>query len=120
MSYLDTKILVVDDEKMILELLHSRLTKTGFVVDVAENAAEGIKKIHNNSYDLILTDIKMPGMSGNDFFEYLKTTLAQPIPVIAMSGTPWLTEKSSFDAIIGKPFCKDELLYVISRFVQIG
>ncbi len=112
------KILVIDDEKALLQLLHRRLIKSGFVVDVAENAEEGIKKIHDIPYDLILTDIKMPGMSGNDFFNYVKDNVRQSIPIIAMSGTPWLFENSGFDAVIAKPFCKEELLNVLSKFVQ--
>ena len=95
------------------------MTKLGFVVDVAESAEEGIKKIHTTTYDLILTDIKMPGMSGNDFFKYVRDNARQSIPIIAMSGTPWLFENSSFDAVIAKPFCKEELLNVVSQFVQI-
>jgi CheY-like chemotaxis protein len=60
----------------------------------------------------------MPGMSGDDVLKYVKTNVDKSIPVIAMSGTPWLTEKSSFDAVIAKPFSKEELLNVISQFAQ--
>jgi CheY-like chemotaxis protein len=115
-----TKILVIDDEKMLLEMLSKILTKIVFAVavDVAESAEEGIKKLHNTPYDLILTDIKMSGMSGNDFFNYVKNDLEQSIPIIAMSGTPWLLENSDFDAVIAKPFLKEELLGVIGQFIQ--
>lgn len=118
MNRSEVKILVVDDEKALLEMLRRRLTKIGFMVDVTESAAEGIKKIHNSSYDLILTDIKMPGMSGNDFFDYVKHNVRQSIPIIAMSGTPWLLENSDFDAVIAKPFCKEDLLGALGQFVQ--
>ncbi len=114
-----SKILVIDDEKALLELFHRILTKFGFVVDVAESAEEGIKKNHTITYDLILTDIKMPGMSGNDLLKYVKDNMRQSIPIIAMSGTPWLFENSGFDAVIAKPFCNEELLKLISQFVQI-
>jgi CheY-like chemotaxis protein len=119
-DYVEFKVLIIDDENMILEMLRERLTRIGLVVDVAESAEEGIKKIHNIPYDLVFTDIQMPDMSGNDFFEYVKTTLDRPVPIIAMSGTPWLTEKSSFDAVIAKPFCKEELLKVLRLFVPIN
>ena len=120
MNFPQTKVLIIDDENMILEMLRERLTRLGLAVDVAESAEEGIKKIDNIPYDLVFTDIIMPGMSGNDVFEYVKTTLDRPIPIIAMSGTPWLTEKSSFDAVIAKPFCKEELMDVLSQFCQIA
>ncbi|SHO46755.1 response regulator [Desulfopila aestuarii] len=113
------KILIVDDEKAILSLLHRILTKFDFAVDVAESGEEGIHKILKTTYDLILTDIKMPGMSGGDLLNYVKVKVDQSLPVIAMSGTPWLFENSNFDAVIAKPFSKEELLEVMSRFVQI-
>lgn len=113
------KILVIDDEKMLLELFHRILTEVGFSVDVAESAEEGIKKNHTTTYDLIITDIKMPGMSGIDFFKYVKDNEMQSIPIIAMSGTPWLYENSGFDAVIAKPFCKKELLTVIRQFIHL-
>jgi CheY-like chemotaxis protein len=112
------KILVIDDEKVLLELFHRILTEIGFAVDVVESTEEGIKKIHNTLYNLILTDIKMPGMSGNDFFDYVKDSMELSIPIIAMSGTPWLLENSSFDAVIPKPFRKEELLAVIHQFAE--
>jgi len=119
MNYSEVRVLIIDDEKVLLELLHRRLTKFGFVVDVAESAEEGIKKIHNTPCDLILTDIKMPGMSGNDFLKYVKDNMRQSIPIIAMSGTPWLFENSSFDGVIAKPFCKEDLLTVIRQFIHL-
>lgn len=45
MNRLDTKILVIDDEKMLLEMLRKRLTRIRFVVEVAESAEKGIKKL---------------------------------------------------------------------------
>ncbi len=113
------RILIIDDEKAILKLLCRSLSTIGFAVDIdlAETAEEGIKKNHNTSYDLILTDIKMPGMSGNDFFDYVKNDLQQSIPIIAMSGTPWLLENSDFDAVIAKPFYKEDLLCIIRQFL---
>jgi CheY-like chemotaxis protein len=114
------RILIIDDEKAILQLLRRSLSNIGFTVDidVAESAEEGIKKIHNTSYDLILTDIKMPGMSGNDFFDYVKNNVEQSIPIIAMSGTPWLLEKSDFDAVVTKPFQRERLLGLVCQFIQ--
>jgi len=117
---LPKKILIIDDEKSILKLLWRSLSTIGFAVDIdlAETAEEGIKRIHKTPYDLILTDIKMPGMSGNDFFDYVKNDAEQSIPIIAMSGTPWLLENSDFDAVIAKPFCKAELFDIMRQFIQ--
>jgi DNA-binding response OmpR family regulator len=120
MNGLKVKVLIIDDEKAILGMLSQRLCRIGFVVDVAETAEVGINKINSSSYDIIFTDIRMPGMSGDDVFKYIKTNVKKSIPVIAMSGTPWLLENSSFDAVITKPFSKEELMETINQFVQIG
>ena len=113
------KILIIDDEKAILKMLRKRLDRFGFAVDVAETAEGGINKINSNPYDLIFTDIKMPGMSGDDVFKYVQANVKKSIPIIAMSGTPWLLGNSNFDAVIAKPFSKEELMDTLSRFVQI-
>ena len=119
MNYSEARILIIDDEKALLKMLNQRLNRIGIaLVDVAETAEEGIKKINSNKYDLILTDIKMPGMSGNDVFNHVRTQIKKSTPVVAMSGTPWLTEKSDFDAVLAKPFNKEELLDVIIQFVH--
>jgi len=112
------KILVIDDEKAILKMLHQRLSRMGFAVDLAETGEEGITKINCHPYDLIFTDIKMPGMSGNDLFEYVRSDLKKNVPIIAMSGTPWLLEDSNFNAVISKPCLKKDLLDVLDQFVQ--
>jgi len=112
------KILVIDDEKALLKLFHRILTEFDFFVDMVESAEEGIKKIHFTTYDLILTDIKLPGMTGNDFFDYVKDNVRHSIPIVAMSGTPWLLENSSFDAVVAKPFSKEDLLSVIRQFIR--
>ena len=113
------KMLIVDDEKGLLALLRKILTRNGFTVDIhsAESAEEGIKKLHNTPYDLIITDIIMPGMSGNEFFDYVKNNVDESIPIIAMSGTPWLLENSNFDAVLAKPFNIKNMLSTVQQFI---
>lgn len=62
---MEGKILVVDDEKEIRDFLSKALTRFGgFRVEVAENGQEGLKKVREGKYDLVLTDLKMPGLDG--------------------------------------------------------
>ena len=112
-----SKVLIIDDENSILKLLTKVCNRIGLVVDVANNAERGINKINSNQYDLILTDIKMPGMSGDDVCKHVKANVNKPTPVIAMSGTPWLLGNSEFDAVIAKPFNQKQLLDAISQFI---
>ncbi len=58
------KILVVDDEPNIRDLLREELEEEGYIVDVAENGEKAIEKYFSGDYDLIVLDIEMPGMNG--------------------------------------------------------
>jgi two-component system response regulator PilR (NtrC family) len=68
------KILVVDDERSIRELLEIFLKKEGFVVSSAANAEQGLAQVKSSEFDLIISDIKMPDMTGIDFLRALRNT----------------------------------------------
>jgi len=110
------KILVIDDELAILNLLKLQLNRIGFMADTANSGEEGLTKINSNRYSLILTDIKMHGVSGDQILRYVKDIKMSPIPVVGMSGTPWLLYQNGFDAILSKPFSlkeAEEVLYTL-------
>ncbi len=67
-----SKVLIIDDETAILKMISKVLSRKGYCVEIAENGEEGIKKIESNDYNLILTDIKMPGISGKQVAYSLK------------------------------------------------
>jgi len=113
-------ILVIDDEVAILNMLKLKLTRLGFWVDTAESGEEGLKKINSNRYSLILTDIKMPGISGDRILHYLKDEKKSSIPVVGMSGTPWLLDQNKFDAILTKPCSLKETVEVINQLLEKG
>ena len=108
-------ILIIDDEFSNLRVLALILKSLGFQnIEATENGQKAVEKINQNSYDLILTDMKMPGLSGSDVLHHTKRFDNSP-PVIGMSGTPWLL-KDEFDAVLSKPFTKTELLKIINSF----
>ncbi|RPH93894.1 response regulator [candidate division KSB1 bacterium] len=63
------RILVADDEKNLRELYQIELDSEGYEVDTAANATEVMSKLESAEYDLIVLDIKMPGMSGIDLLQ---------------------------------------------------
>ena len=58
------RILVVDDEKVIREILADFLNMEGYVVHTVEDGVEALKELHRRSYNLVISDLKMPNMGG--------------------------------------------------------
>ncbi|WP_462324119.1 HDOD domain-containing protein [Desulfoplanes sp.] len=79
------RILVVDDEEHIREILTETLTGHGCRVDIAENGKQGLKKLTRHIYDLMLMDIRMPSYSGLDLLARIKNQIAQ-MPVFVITG----------------------------------
>ena len=82
------KLLIVDDEKEICEEFLETLEQEGYEVDVATKGEEGLQKIRQNRYDLILLDESMPGMEGDKVFEYLREFSKVPVAFISGFLTP--------------------------------
>ena len=111
-------ILIIDDEPSVRKVLKLNLSRKGYNVDTAAGGEEGLLKMESGSYCLVLTDMKMPGISGEQVLEQIRNTDQKKIPVIGMSGTPWLLESIGFDAVLAKPYLMKDLLNLIHRFVD--
>ena len=80
------RILVVDDEAFITNLLRNGLSDEGFEVITANNGFEGILAVEEQQPDLVITDIMMPRVSGLEFLQALKNNAAtRKVPVILIS-----------------------------------
>jgi DNA-binding response OmpR family regulator len=104
------RVLIIDDEQMIRELLERALNRVHFRVDTAENGPGGIAKFDRDRFDLVITDIRMPGMDGNEIAHYIKRSRSRSTPVIGVSGTPWLARDDAFDEVLLKPFSINALI----------
>lgn len=81
------KILVVEDELQFAEMVKLRLELTGHSVSIAVDTNEGIHKIMNEQYDLIVLDLMMPGGGGTTLLEKIKTDPNKAIiPVVVVTG----------------------------------
>lgn len=99
-----TNILVIDDEKSIARMLFQALTKYGYNVETATGGQEGIKKFDQGFADLVITDVLMPGINGNDVARHIRNSSRKSTPIIGISGTPWFLENDDFDVVLSKPF----------------
>ena len=103
-------ILVIEDEKGLLQIIEQLLTGCGYDVDTAVDGLDGIQKFDEGHYDIVITDIRMPGVDGIGVVEHIRNSNKQSVPVIAITGTPWLLENNNFDMILAKPFPLNQLV----------
>ena len=81
------RLLVVDDEENNRDMLSRRLTRQGYTVEVADGGAEALEKLTATTYDLVLLDQTMPGMTGLDLLRLLRATYSScDLPVIMVTG----------------------------------
>jgi len=97
-------VLVIDDEKQVLDLLETALTLHGYKVEIAADGREGITKFDRHPYDIVITDVRMPGLDGVGVVHHIRESVNSTTPVMAISGTPWHFEDGDFDAVLEKPF----------------
>ena len=114
MSDFQKRILIVDDDDEIRELLEFDVAQSGYFVDVAKDGLEGLDKALNNTYDLILLDVMMPKMNGFDVCKTIRQAkLAIPILMLTAKGT--IDDKTEgfdcgADDYLVKPFDIQEVL----------
>jgi two-component system response regulator AtoC len=80
------KILVIDDEPDICESLSGFLKRLGHSVSCAGNGEEGLRLFHSDSFDFVITDIRMPVMGGLEFLNQIKRVESSPVDVIVFTG----------------------------------
>ena len=85
MFHSQARLLIVDDEQPIRELMSQSLLDIGYNVRCAENGFEGLRKIRNGMPDILISDLNMPNMSGYEFLSVVRRRFPA-IAVIAMSG----------------------------------
>jgi DNA-binding response OmpR family regulator len=118
------KILVVEDNQLILKVIETKLKKEGYEVINCENGKEAIERITDSLPDLVITDIMLPYNSGLEIVNFVKAKLQKNIPVIVLSGlgqekTIEEAFKLGADDYMTKPFNLSELLMRIKRVSRV-
>ena len=118
-----TKILVVDDEKMLLKSIQFRLKKEGYEIITAENGREAINILKTEVPDLIISDIMMPFINGLELVKHVKENCSDKIPVILL--TTLRQEQNVMkafelgaDEFMTKPFSPSELVVRVRRVLM--
>ncbi len=113
------RILLVDDDVLLLELNAGVLASSGYTVDTAADGADAWKALHDVNYDLLITDNKMPRVTGLELIKKLRSE-NMTLPVILASGTLSTEELmlhawQKLDATLAKPFTIAELLDAVKN-----
>jgi len=116
-------ILVIDDEKRIREGCYKILRKENCSVEMAENGEKGLKMLAEKHYDIILTDLMMPGIGGMEVLAKVREQHPDSVSIV-ITGFATLEhsieamKKGAFD-FIPKPFTPDQLRVVVSKAIQM-
>jgi two-component system, OmpR family, phosphate regulon sensor histidine kinase PhoR len=116
------RILIVDDEKVIREGVERALANRGFEIAKAEDGNEGIDLLQKSKFDIVLTDLMMPGLDGFALLDWVREN--QPhIQVIVITGFATVSKavtaikQGAFD-FVGKPFTPDYIRVVVDRAIN--
>ena len=108
-------ILAIDDDKNITFLLEKYFTAVGHRIVVTNNPGDGLNELDNgNSFDVVITDISMPGLDGNELASLIRNKYKKDIPIIAITGSPEKEiQKDLFNNILYKPVKLNEIKEII-------
>jgi response regulator RpfG family c-di-GMP phosphodiesterase len=116
------RVLVADDEKVIREILSDFLTMEGFVVRTVEDGFEALQELEQHSYNLVITDLKMPRMGGIELLEEINN---RGISVLTVFMTGFGTVETAIEAMkkgaydyILKPFKVEEVIHIVQRGLE--
>ena len=113
------KVLAIDDQRMILDLLTSMFANLGHSTEVAETGLEGIAKFNQNAFDLVVTDLGLLDISGFEVSQKIKEQNPE-VPIVMITG--WganfdqeQLKKAGVDYILAKPFKLEQLTEVVEK-----
>jgi len=118
------RILIVDDEKDLVELLSYNLKKEGFSIDASYDGEEALIKLKNNKYDLIILDLMLPGMDGLEILRFIRSQKEiSHLPVLMLTAKSEETDRiigleMGADDYVTKPFSPRELIARVKALLR--
>ena len=108
------RVLVVDDEDRVCELMQVALERCGYAAETARSAEAGLELFDAGRFDLVVTDLYLPGMNGDQFARMIKRQDGE-IPIILLTAYPPAQVPPDVDSILVKPFSVDALKEAIAQ-----
>ena len=118
------RLLVVDDEPSLLRAVEACLRAEGFAITTARSGAEALLNVARTVPDLIVSDIRMPGMSGYELAQHLRqSSRTELVPIVFLTAKGETADRvqgfrAGVDAYLTKPFEPDELVAVIKNIID--
>ncbi len=118
------QLLLVDDEPGLREAVQAYLEDSGFTVNVASNAKEGLQLAQQKLPDLVITDVMMPQVDGFQFLQQLREDpQCKKLPVVFLTARGMTADRilgynAGVDAYLSKPFDPDELVAVVTNILN--
>lgn len=114
------RVLVVDDQKVVANVYSGIFKALGAgEVDVAVSGEEAVQRVQGKTYDLVLSDVQMPGMGGLGFVKYVRETLGNlELPVYAVTSDTASIDtfrEQGFNAVLMKPFTRANVVALLRR-----
>lgn len=113
------KVLVVDDEKVVRDLVQRILTKAGYEVLVSGDCPSVLETLHSEHVDMVVSDVKMPAMDGLTLLKQIKSEFPQVAFVVMTAHSDTYTLKDALvlgaDEYVIKPFKPQEVVAVVER-----
>lgn len=123
--HLPKNVLVVDDDRMQLEMIYEFLERGGVSCRICQTAKEVVSALRDSPFDMVLTDIQMSETDGFNLLKLLRMSCignSQTVPVLAMTArgdaNPGTYREAGFSGCIYKPFSKDQLLRFLSSMMS--
>lgn len=118
---MDISILIIEDEVGISNIERKYLEKEGYLVDQSFNGEDALIKIKENRYDLILLDLMLPGVSGEEIMEYIRTNSETPVIMVTAKVEEEQIVKGlkiGADDYISKPFSPKEMVQRVKTVLR--
>ena len=116
------RVLVVDDERAVRTALQLHLAQRSMPVDFAENAEQALSALRERPFDLVITDVRMPGPSGIELLTALRARYPD-VPVVVMTGQASVSDavtamKNGAADYVLKPLAREELFIILDRVLE--
>ena len=112
------RVLIIDDDEAICNMLLYAFSRNGIEAEIATNGREGLDRFNQAYFDLVITDMLMPGVNGNSVARQIRRSSRPETPIIGISATAWLLDRNDFNAVFEKPMSIHELLDKVKDLAQ--